>query len=63
MKAMMKEVYKPISLSGCEQVFQQLKVPKSEYSQWGIGKIFSMAEKLCVENNLSVEEVFIDVNP
>lgn len=62
MKTIMKKVYKPISLSGCEQVFKQMGISKSEYSKWSIGEIFSKAEKLCKDNDLSIEEVFVDVN-
>ena len=43
MKKIKKEV---MSLSGAEQIFKQMSIPKEIYKNWNISKIFNFAEIL-----------------
>lgn len=61
MKRIEKEVIKPISLVGCEQIFEKAGIQKSEYSTWNIGKIFKEAERLSQELNITCQETFIQI--
>lgn len=57
-----KNVNKPISLAGCIEIFNKAGVDKSVYSEWGIGEAFDKAEILAKEQQLTCDEIFVDID-
>ncbi len=53
----MKKKNKVISLAGCEQIFKELNVPKTIYSDWNIIQIFDFAEILQEKYEIDTKEV------
>ena len=58
MKKIKKEV---MSLSGAEQIFKQMSIPKEIYKNWNISKIFNFAEILEELYRVERKEFKIDI--